>query len=448
MPLAPTTQPAQHRGWKPLASLCVVLLLALGVRGAVWQLHPELLLEDRDAYAEIARNLAAGRGFSMGQPPHPTAYRPPLYPACVAAVFALGGNETAIGVWQLALGLATVALTFWIGCRLLSWPLAILASGLVAVDPILAQHGVLLMTETLTAFLVTLWIAIEVEVDAAKRGSAGRRLVILRLLSGLVLGLCCLCRPTFLLLAAGWLSWLTLTTVRRAKPGQTARLWALSAFGIGLLGVLAPWTVRNAVVVGVATPATTHDGYTLLLANNPTFFTKVVRQPWGTTWQGPSLRAWQAELEREMAEAHPSVVDEPSRNRWMKSKVWQYIRDEPGPFLWSCGWRILRFWDVTPRGDNYGGLPGWAMFGVGVFYVFCECGAFWGLFGCCKDWRRWAPALSCLTCLLAAHSIYWSDMRMRAPVIPVIAMLASAGWAKLVRRWLRGLPNGVAQVLD
>ena len=39
----------------------------------------------------------------------------------------------------------------------------------------------------------------------------------------------------------------------------------------------------------------------------------------------------------------------------------------------------------------------------------------------------WLWGLLLVGCLMAAHAVYWTDMRMRAPVMPVVALAAAAG---------------------
>ncbi len=39
----------------------------------------------------------------------------------------------------------------------------------------------------------------------------------------------------------------------------------------------------------------------------------------------------------------------------------------------------------------------------------------------------WRWGLLLIFCLLAGHVVYWTDMRMRAPIMPVVAILAAAG---------------------
>src|SRR3569623_3814487 len=95
----------------------LLLVVAFALRVAMISLQSGQLAIDRDAYLEIARNVAAGEGFSLGNPPHPTAYRPPLYPLTVAALVACGGTPWVLGWLQVVLGTATVLLAGRVACR-------------------------------------------------------------------------------------------------------------------------------------------------------------------------------------------------------------------------------------------------------------------------------------------------------------------------------------------
>jgi len=39
----------------------------------------------------------------------------------------------------------------------------------------------------------------------------------------------------------------------------------------------------------------------------------------------------------------------------------------------------------------------------------------------------WLWGFLLVGCLLAGHVVYWTDMRMRAPVMPLVALLAASG---------------------
>ena len=163
---------------------------------------------DPDRYLVLARSLAEGKGFALGG--RPTAYRPPLYPILLTPLVATLGDQLAWGVaaLHLVLGAGTVALTALAGRRWgLSPARALIASAIVACDPVLLAQARVVMTETPSAFLVA-------AVLAALAGDARRG----PLLGGLAFGLAALCRPSFLP-AAG----LTAAAALFARPGDGLR---------------------------------------------------------------------------------------------------------------------------------------------------------------------------------------------------------------------------------
>lgn len=411
--------------------------MTLSVRGGVLLLQQERLDDDIDAYLGIAEQIAKGAGFCAPDSERPTAFRPPLYPLLLAVV-ELPLGRIGIMLLHLVLGLGTVFLVWRTGRRLLSEPAARCAACLIALDPLLLQYSTLPMTETLCAFLAAWALSLMVPLPEPRWRQLGL---------GLVLGLCILSRPTFLvfgvLLVFGWLhqSW------RRSKP--------LVGAGIVLLGMLAgvlPWGIRNAIVFGKFQVTTTHGGYTLLLGNNPVFYEEVVKAPWGTVWEGESLKRWQAGLEREINAANPAVETEFERDRWMTRRALSHIRENPGLFLPACVHRFLWFWNAFPPQafqDNVenlwkrfcatSGLTGWASaarfagrsayWSVVAFY-FVLFGSFAvGLFRLRREeWSVWWPLVLLVASFCAVHLFYWTDARMRAPVMPAIVIFAARAW--------------------
>ena len=104
-------------------ALLLILLLAGGLRLTMVVLQSNQLQEDRDAYIAIARNLAAGHGFTSsradeGQDIKPTAFRPPLYPCLLAALYYMKAGSLGVGIMQVLLGVLTVWFTWKTGLRL------------------------------------------------------------------------------------------------------------------------------------------------------------------------------------------------------------------------------------------------------------------------------------------------------------------------------------------
>jgi hypothetical protein len=274
---------------------------------------------------------------------------------------------------------------------------------------VVQAHSV--MTETPTAFLIAGALAALSGVGpwAAVRG-------------GSVLGLAALCRPSTL---AG--SLLVAAAALLASPGRWAeRLGRAGAIGLSVLLVLAPWAIRNVRLWGEPVWTTTHGGYTLYLANNPVYYREVLDGPPGAVWSGENQSRWFAEVNREAA-----GLPEPEGDRSFARSAWSFIREHPRAFARACLARLGRFWGVAPAGPVY---PTGLRVLTAAWTVPFWIAAVLGLAG--RSVWRWpgvaAPAL--IVGLSLVHTVFWTDMRMRAPIVPAMALLAAAarlpGWPR------------------
>jgi hypothetical protein len=163
---------------------------------------------------------------------------------------------------------------------------------------------------------------------------------------------------------------------------------------------------------------TTHGGYTLALANNPMYYADVVDGPQGAVWSGPNQQAWFAWVERSTAGMTPAQAD-----RFLRGEGWRMLRERPATFLRASLGRLGRFWGVAPAGAVYSPalrvvtaawtVPLWIAVVLGALR---------------RDAWRWpnvgAPLI--VLGLTVVHTLYWTDMRMRVPVVPALALIAAA----------------------
>ena len=98
------------------AAILAVVVCALLIRIALVVAMADSLNADPDAYRSIAENLRHHGVY--GSASSPTAFRPPLYPVLLAGL-AVNGEVTSAAVAGLHVlfGVATVVLTFLLGCR-------------------------------------------------------------------------------------------------------------------------------------------------------------------------------------------------------------------------------------------------------------------------------------------------------------------------------------------
>jgi len=358
--------------------------------------------EDPDNYLPLARSLASGEGLELRG--RLTAYRPPLYPLLLAPLVAASGDRPAAGLaaFHLLLGAGTAALAWLAARRLGASPLRATAAGLIAaLDPVLAWQARSVMTETLAAFLLASALA----VAAGSRASAVG--------SGLLLGLASLCRPS-LLPGAG----LAALAALMASPGvRRVRAQRAAALAAAVLLVMLPWAVRNRVVLGEFVWTTTHGGYTLALANNPVYYREVLDGPPGVVWHGPDQQAWWEDVNRRTA-----GMPEPVADRVLRDEALDLARRRPGTFARACLARLATFWSPMPAAGVYGPRARWL--------TFAWTAPLWIAFGLgltSKVFRRWPGVLAVcfILGLTAVHAFYWTDLRMRSPIVPAIAVVAA-----------------------
>ena len=275
-------------------ALAAIVLATVVLRGSVLLLLPAGLSHDTDQYRNLAKTIRTKRVFGFGfgfgsnpaTPPQAavaaTAFRPPLYPLLLS-IFVTNGRlaPVAVGIVHVVCGVLTVAIVWILGVR---WGLgkwANFAALLTALDPILLFQSTQLMTETLAAFTAVLalwWLTKWMEKPVS--GTA--------LVAGVVLGLACLCRPTFL----PWSGLVVVYGLCRKTP-FAPRLQSVAVLLTGLCLTLLPWGWRNYVQLGQFRFTTTHGGYTLLLANNPSFYRFLADGNWRNVWDSKELdEAW------------------------------------------------------------------------------------------------------------------------------------------------------------
>jgi hypothetical protein len=411
--------------------LLLVVLAAIGARAAACIAYPQNLRDDRDVYLAIASGLHEGRGFSSPGTTIPTAFRPPLYPLLLAPI-SQPDQVIPRAVLHCVLAAGMVLAVFWLAW-LSGLPPAgqVVAGLLVAVDPLLVYYATLPMTETLaaagSAFLLATGAA------ACKASSVARRTIYCAL-GAVAFGLCVMTRPTYWAFTGCVIAfgiWQLVRGVRDPEKHPPRTLdWILG--GILTVAIVAPWAIRNWKVMGQPILTTTHGGYTVLLGNNEAYYDEVVRQPLGTVWDGshgPGQQAWAAKILGEMQAA--GVESEIATDQWMKDRAWKTIQEHPGTFLLACAKRFVSFWSVRAHADTATAAGRVLSAFTAIYYTLLWSALAWSAWSAI---RHGGCAIELSLLLIAAfvlvHLVYWTDARMRAPIMPAIALLA----AQITRR--------------
>ena len=408
--------------------LLLVLLTALLVRIAVVGFQFESLsATDPDSYRAIAMNLVEDGTYSLGA--DPTAFRPPVYPLILSLGIYLGIPH---GIWvggiHILFGVLTVLLTYRVALTISSEPVALLAAALVCIDPILLHQSILTMTETTATVLgiLAIWLLVRMVNNTNKLSIV---------LTGVTLGVAGLCRPTFFVFAA--LALLVLMFSKTVPWKEQLRTNLL--VGCCLLVTIAPWVIRNQISLGRPVLATTHGGYTLLLGNNPLFY-EYLDQPLSTYGaqhfdrgvrrfnisENPSYDFWGPR-----AIGQPKVIsrNEIERDRFAYEVAKYHISQQPKLFARSILRRVGKLWSPLPNvgSSNESTSQFILRLAVGGWYLTLFAVVFWFSVRQSNKWLA-TPMLLGIVMILAftlVHAVYWSDMRMRAPLMPTLYLAAA-----------------------
>jgi 4-amino-4-deoxy-L-arabinose transferase-like glycosyltransferase len=403
-------------------TLTLLIAATLAIRIAVLAAIPDTFVADPDAYRAVAINLVEHGCFGYGD--QPIATRPLLYPLVLAACKVIDpALWYSLALVHLILGVATVVLTYHLAIRWRVGRLSWLAAALVAIDPLLLLHSTLVMTETLATFLAVAGLL-------AVTRCAERPVAIRAILAGILMGLAVLCKPTFL-------PWTAVTILLLPFAADTWQNRAKLFFATvaSMVVVLSPWAVRNAVHFGKPTPATNHGGFTLLLANNPSFYDYLRAGQFGEVWNADQFNQdWKIRAQK------LATGDEVAADRLAYADALTVIQDQPATFAYACLVRVCRIWGLVPHrtSPNEGIARCTARWAIGAFYTIEFLLAAIGLVALARGrvprnhlLRGWVWGLLLAASFTAIHTFYWTNIRMRAPLIPVVSLAAALGTAQI-----------------
>lgn len=407
-------------GLRQHAPSIVVFAVALGIRLlylAQASDSPSFLmpLVDSEIYDRAARGFAAGDGFGEA-----FFYQPFFYPFFLGLVYAvLGTSIVAAKVVQAMIGAATCALVCGLGSRLYDRRTGVVAGMMTAIyGPLVFFDGELLATGWAALWSVVLvWLFIA----AAERQET-------RLLAtvGCCSGLAVITRPTFLpfvVAATLWLLW----TVARRERAAVGRVVVPMVVGFALVTLPVAWLCYGTTGRFVFLPAS--GGLNLHIGNNPEPCETLTTRP-GQDWR---------ELVTEPARAGADGLW--NTDRYFRDRFKQFVKDDPMAFTSGIAVKSLEFVSSReiPRNLDIYLFRRWSSvlqvsvwkaggfgFPFGVLLPFAAVGLIVG-------WRRVpVPILLHLVLYPLAVVAVFVSARYRAPVVPIVAVVAAVGITWLV----------------
>jgi len=265
-----------------VASTALVLRIAHIILTEKYDPLASSLVLDAKIYVRWAEAV-----ISHGSAPSTLLMQAPLYPWFLAAVFKLlGAGILKVKIIQALMGTASCTLTAAITARLFrSTPAGLLAGLILALyKPLIFYEGVLVPATLLTFLLsVSLWLMYMDEpfknrVDSRDARSAtghteGRRVI--PFISGMILGLAAIAKPTAILIAPfGLLHYYHAGKSKAPAYQPSAKLITIAGrklipYVLGLVVALTPLTIRNYMISGEFIPLTTGGGINFYIGHNP-----------------------------------------------------------------------------------------------------------------------------------------------------------------------------------
>ncbi|MFI5028408.1 MAG: hypothetical protein ACHQCF_05440 [Solirubrobacterales bacterium] len=445
---------ARKRKMAILAALGVLTLAGLGLRVGYAVEQPYAQPPDARAYARIAESLERNGTFDarpagVEHEVQPSSAYAPGLPLFLAAVYWLsGGPHLTLALILLALiGAAGVALTYLLGVRLSGQLAGLLGAGVMAFYPALLQYQGLLLTEPLAATLLVASLVSFLRA-ADKTPSPLPRPWVAWALCGGLFGLLALVRPEYLAIA---ILLPLLAAARDGRGGGIRRAAALA--GASLLAtaiVLAPWTIRNAVVLERFVPISTGGGKALyigtylgadgdgpklrelLLSERPALRARLAR---GGPLNDPERLVLERVLARVAAASYPGVESDTALGRLGRRHLEYDVSEEPIRFAGMLAGKAYETWTDAAR--SVMAAEPWRALQLAIV-IFALAGV-----GVLALRRRRFQALACGLVLLymtAIGALLIASPRRELVVLPLLAALAGVALTgcrdSLARRWV------------
>jgi 4-amino-4-deoxy-L-arabinose transferase-like glycosyltransferase len=408
-----------------IALLVCTLVLFVVIPELSKALGPYYTTGFADDYDLLANSLALGQGYRFGPDLPPTLMREPGYPLFLAGVFALFGYsiEAARFANLVLAGVAAVLVMRLARVAGLTRGAATLAAAIFLAHPgtlIAAARGGF---EIFFVFLLLLFL---LALARATQGGTAKHYV----LAGFLLGLAALTRSTVLLFPIVALGYLLLIA---RTAGERVRYCVRFAALLAIVAVaMSPWAIRNYMVAGEFVPTSTVQG--------------VAAQTGLHICKGLSFDRGLLELDREAAAERRTLArrlgypfhdgyyqyfhataGEIAFNRYLLGEVIGEYRSQPLLWMKCATQNLFNFWFAGKTSQ----MTALNMAIQLPFLTLAIFGAYW-LWRTGRSRGIALPGLFILY-LYALHVPIHAQARYSVPLVPLLAILASAGILALLR---------------
>jgi len=413
---------------KRLLTLIVIIALTLRLANAFfipWQ-GGDLIVSDMKGYDRAAVALLAQKPLGVHTAErylfHPLGsdtYHPPGYYYFLAGIYAIAGHSyVAVRVTQAFLDTLTCLLIYLLGKEIFGEAAGWLAAALAAVYPPLIFYIGVLLTESVTTFLLAgaAWLLLR----CTRTGQ--RPLCVI--LAGLLLGLAIITRSVLLITVPFVLFWLLFVAER--WPGWNMAMRYGLALLVPIVLVIAPITIRNYQIHRQFILISTNGGVNFFLGHGGTQRLKDEVRNLPEVWSEgeligissrtqPEEESYFYQLGLEYVRSHPvrTIRSLPGKlkNMYWASDYWP-ASDAQANILRSID---LVFWRLLLLPLSFAGL----------------------LFFRGQEQRQAALLYLLILSTTIVPVLFWAQPRFRMPVVPCFITLAAGTLYELYRRFTR-----------
>lgn len=389
-------------------------------------------LGDAAVYAARAAGIAAGDWRGPADFVHA-----PLYAYVMALPRLAGLTELAWVRWmQIAMSAASLALLMALTRRMFSRRAAIFAGMLYALLPSAIYFDGLIEKSSLAVLLTLAMLAAAMPAAPAEGARPRAAWFWARWpLAGALLGLLVLTRQNALALlplaaAMGALA------AGRDRPRAARALAAAALTLAGFAAAVAPWAIRNKIVLGDAVLSTPNMGQNFWMGNDPRSTGTYLSFARGKV--NPEHE--QAEWVKEAEAATGRTMSAKEVSDWYFARGLTFIREQPWAWLKLTGKKILMTigaYELPDTEDYYLYAEHSALLrtldAVGHFGILVPFAAA-GIVLTARDWRRLWPLHAYLALTILSVAAFVVFARYRFPLAPVLVMFAAATIDRLLPR--------------
>lgn len=400
---------------------------------------------DSDSYWKLGRTIARGEPYRFDPERNWTVFRMPGYPALLAPLFWLGGENPPVfwgRIENVLFGVLTVLLTGGLGWTIFrDERVGLIAAALAAIDPSLTIQSVLILSEEpftvallLELFLLTAIFRTvgpdEIPAPPAEKKSAERseRLFMLGGALGGLSAAAVYLRPSWLWFVPFAFILAALETLLRRRARRIDVRSAILLLMIGFLAFsfcMSPWWIRNRQITGRFIATTLQSGASLYDGLSPTA-------------DGSSEMSFVDKFRAEVAA--DSTGDPTKREHFevrlderMKRASLDWAKTHPAEVVRLAWVKFVRLWNIFPNESSLSSTPVRLalLFSSGLIFLFALVGAV----------RSFRDGFAARLLLIPAiyitilHTIFVSSIRYRIPITPPLMILAAWGIVGVFRAY-------------